>query len=130
LNALIHAAGRQIAGVILLLGLAIFLYDIRHGAPMYCKLLKAAWPKEKRGEGLVGGVNKGGMTLGSLLLLVFYVGSEVKGWLRPEAKALPWLFWLICFCSLIGLLAISLWVLAGVERAKLLVPPRGRSLRL
>ncbi|MGO8791515.1 MAG: hypothetical protein ACLQVL_29565 [Terriglobia bacterium] len=111
-------------GVVFLIGVLVFIYDIRHGAQNYCKMLKVVWPKETAGEGLVGAVNKGGVTICSVILLVFFVDSELKEWFRPETKPWPWFFWLICFSAVVGLLAISILVLASIERGKQLIAPR------
>ena len=118
---IIHTIIRHAGGIVFLLSVAIFLYDIRSGAILYSKLLKAAWPRERYGDSLVGSVNKGSITIGALLLLLFFLTSELRDWFKSEPSRFPWYFWLVCFCFLIGLMGISVIVLATIERGKLLM---------
>lgn len=104
--------------LILAVAAFVFLAEARHSAGEFWALVRAAWSQEWKGRTRVSKGNRNGTIIGYTVVVLLFVFSEVHSFFRPRSEDHSWIIWPFLFVT--AFLALSLYILASLEKAKML----------
>lgn len=123
-HALLPRLLHLLPALILLAAVLLILREARHAIVEFSKLIQAAWADEWNGKDRVAKCNRGGTIICFTVVLVIFGMQEAHSLFRSQHEDLSIVIWLSI--SGVAFLALSLCLLANIEKQKMLYRSRRR----
>lgn len=115
-----------LSGLVCLVAVLLILREARHGIVKFSELIQAAWADEWHGRDRVAKCNRGGTIICFTVVIVIFITQEVHALLRSQHhEDMSTVTWLSI--SGVAFLALSLCLLANIEKQKMLYDSRRRA---
>lgn len=113
----ISQVARFLPPVFVLVAILLILKEARHGIISFADLIKAAWTDEWRGRERVAKCNRGGTIISFTVTVSIFLIQQAHSLISGQEVRSSLVIWMFIACM--GFLLASLFVLASLEKQKL-----------